>query len=180
MARINESYESEPVPEERSFGLLAEGWYPASIAKSEIVKTRGGGSMLKLQWKLTNGRVVFQQITIENANETAVRIGREDRQRLCLALNMPRRIGDTEELHGRPCEIFVVVVKDSGYEPKNDVKGFKPAQTVGTGGMYPPGPGVVAARQNIGAGTQSVSGRGAADVAASKGASALDDDSIPF
>ena len=67
---------------ENRFELLPAGNYIAQIVKSEIkVNKDGFGSRLSMQFQITDGdkrgRTLFQDVTLKNQNETAMKIGRE-------------------------------------------------------------------------------------------------------
>lgn len=121
----------------RSFEIIPPGWYNAEMVDSEIKAAKSGsGEYVSLQFALLDpphvNRRVFVTLNLWNASAEAVRIANQQRLELLTALGRPNA-QTTEELYGIPVCLKVAVREDrSGqYEPRNEVKGFKPA-TAGT------------------------------------------------
>ena len=113
-----------------NFDLLPAGVYIAQIIKSEIKQNNSGtGNRLSLTFQIVEGdktnRMVFQDITLQNSNETAMQIGRQQLAQLCAAIGRTS-VGDSSELHNIPMQIRVGIKEDKTgqYEPKNFVKAF--------------------------------------------------------
>lgn len=117
---------------ENRFELIPAGNYIAQIIKSEIKVNKDGlGSRLSLQFQITEGekrgRTLFQDVTLKNANETAMKIGREQLAQLARACGLTR-VQDSAQLHGIDMQIRVSIREDKTgqYEPRNEIKRFEP------------------------------------------------------
>lgn len=117
---------------ENRFELIPAGNYIAQIIKSEIkVNKDGFGSRLSLQFQITDGekrgRTLFQDVTLKNANETAMKIGREQLAQLARACGLTR-VQDSAQLHDIEMQIKVSIREDKTgqYEPRNEIKRFEP------------------------------------------------------
>lgn len=132
MALLNLNFTQEEVQNAQSdnFTPIPAGNYVAEVNRSEVKATKDGrGSYLSLSLKVLEGdfagRLIFQNITLTNANATAQTIGREQMAQLagaCGVLNLQ----DSEQLHGKPIGIRVAIETDKSgqYEPRNTVKKF--------------------------------------------------------
>lgn len=111
------------------FTPVPAGTYTAEITKSEIKDTKAGtGKYINLQWKIIEGdyakRVIFDLINIVNPSETAVEIGRKRIKSICDAVGIIS-LTDTDQLHGKPIYINVVIKEDENYGPKNVIKKYE-------------------------------------------------------
>lgn len=134
MALLNLNFTQDEVTKAQSdnFTPIPTGNYVAEVNRSEVKATKDGrGSYLSLSLKVLEGdfagRLIFQNITLTNANATAQTIGREQMAQLagaCGILNLQ----DSEQLHGKPIGIRVAIETDKSgqYEPRNTVKKFFP------------------------------------------------------
>lgn len=126
------------VPEETEdmeFKPLKAGWYPAELVKSELKTTKDKkGKYLSFQFKVTEdandesseGRFVFTNLNIVNANETAVKIAHSDLKAICEAVGHEGELEDTVDLHNIPLMIKVSYKPETPDWPaKNEIKGFK-------------------------------------------------------
>lgn len=126
------------VPEETEdmeFKPLKAGWYPAELVKSELKTTKDKkGKYLSFQFKVTEdandesseGRFVFTNLNIVNANETAVKIAHSDLKAICEAVGHKGELEDTVDLHNIPLMIKVSYKPETPDWPaKNEIKGFK-------------------------------------------------------
>lgn len=150
MAAIPQTAEVNP-DDIRSFELLPAGWYNAEMVDAEVKQAKSGnGEYLNLQFSLLDpphvNRRVFVTLNLWNANPEAVRIANQQRLELLTALGKPNA-GDTAELLGIPVCLRVTVREDKTgqYEPRNEVKGFRPVAGAAsrpvaprTGGFTPP------------------------------------------
>lgn len=133
MPAIPQTVEINP-DEVRTYDLIQPGWYNAEMVASEIRPTnKGTGEYLNLQFALLDppvNRRVFVTLNLWNVSEEAVRIANQQRLELLTALGRPNA-QTTEELHGIPVCLKIAVKEDKSgkYEPRNEVKGFKPATT---------------------------------------------------
>jgi hypothetical protein len=148
MASLDIEYTEENLTPSGNYDLLPAGWYKATITKSELKKTNSGGLMVAVRYDITapthEGRIIFGNFNIRNANSTAENIGRQQLNNLRLAIGLANPVQDTEELLGAEVYIKVGIGKpqyelngkkepilDSNgdkvikYEAQNEVNGFK-------------------------------------------------------
>lgn len=153
MADINDGFDPNAVPPAEPFEVFPVGWYSAIITESDVKGTKDGkGKYIKLRWDVCDGeyqgRIVWQQITLKNANAKAEEIGARERSALCFATGVSA--GDTAEWHNIPCKILVKIEPAKGdYPVKNVIKGIKPinekaAQTVQPAPQQQPKPAATA------------------------------------
>jgi hypothetical protein len=130
MAQLNQPFvESELPKSERNFDPLPAGWYSATIGGAEVKATKAGtGEYIAVRYDITGpshqGRVVFGNLNIKNANPTAEAIGYQQMGELMRAIGLPR-IDDTDQLVGGQLQIKLDVRKSEQYGDSNDVKAFK-------------------------------------------------------
>ena len=141
MAFLGETFDTStlPVPENSGFEPLPEGWYTATIGGAELHTTKNGsGQYIAVKYAITGpshqGRVVFANLNIRNPSSVAERIGREQLGQLMRAIGLAK-VQDTDELIGGQVAIKLKIRKQDGYEPSNDVTGFKAIE-----GSTPPAP----------------------------------------
>lgn len=134
MAFLDVSFSAEEIKAagENRFEIIPAGNYLAQIVKSEIkVNKDGQGTRLSLQFQITDGekrgRTLFQDVTLKNANETAMKIGREQLAQLARACGLTR-VQDSAQLHDIEMQIKVGIREDKTglYEPRNEIKRFEP------------------------------------------------------
>lgn len=131
MAFLNETFNAADLPQsDRNYDALPPGWYTATIAAAELTPTKAGnGAYIKVRYDITGpthqGRVVFANLNIRNANPEAERIGRQQLGELMRAIGLAT-VQDTDQLVGAPVQIKLKVREArDGYEASNDVAGFK-------------------------------------------------------
>jgi len=138
-------------PGSDDYAPIPEGWYNASVAKSEIKQTNAGdGTYLKLEFVLDGsdglgfkGRKAWAILNLVNKSAKAVTIANRDRAALCAAVGLPPDIGDSEQLHWKPLQIHLKVKPADGqYKAGNDVKGYRAlgAQSAGAVADAAPAP----------------------------------------
>jgi pentose-5-phosphate-3-epimerase len=103
-------FDADQVPESE-FAPLPEGDYVAVISESEQKPTKAGdGSYVKLKIEIVDGdykgRVLFENLNLQNKNETAVAIAKRALADICLAVDVPRPT-NTAQLHNKPMLIQV-------------------------------------------------------------------------
>lgn len=137
--QLNETFDLGNLPEGNTgdFTPLPDGWYTAFIAKAELCTTKAGtGQYIKLRYDITGpthqGRVVFGNLNIRNPNPKAEEIGRQQLGDIMRAIGLAK-VADTDQLVGGAIQIKLVTRHQEGYEPSNDVKGFKSVE----GGSMP-------------------------------------------
>lgn len=127
----------------RDFELLPAGAYDAEITNAEVKDTKTGtGCYLSLELTLLGpthqGRKVWANITLKNANAQAESIGQAQLSSLCRAVNIPV-LQDSDQLFQKVLRIRLKITPAKGeYAAKNDVSAY---EAVGT-----PQPAASAAR----------------------------------
>ena len=117
-----ESLSGEPLP---------NGNYICVATDSQMRTTKAGtGKYLEVTFDVIEGahkgRKLWSRMNIENPSERARTIGLGQLKQLGEAVGVPH-IQESEQLHGKPVTLRVVVKQDPNYGPSNDVKGFMPA-----------------------------------------------------
>lgn len=124
-------------PKNMGYELLPAGLYDAAVTSSEVVPTsKGDGVMLKVTHTIVEdgyeGRLIFTNFNIKNANEKAQQIGRgmlSSLGRACGLVGIPE---DSTELHDKFHVVKVAVREGKGinpktgepYGPKNEITAF--------------------------------------------------------
>ena len=130
MAFLNEEFNVNELPQGNgNFEPLPAGWYTATISQSELKATKAGnGQYIKLRYDITGpshqGRVVFGNLNIKNANPKAEEIGRADLGEIMRAIGLAK-VTDTDQLIGGQIGIKLSVKDDAQYGASNEVKGFR-------------------------------------------------------
>ena len=130
MAFLNEEFNVNELPQGNgNFEPLPAGWYTATISQSELKATKAGnGQYIKLRYDITGpshqGRVVFGNLNIKNANPKAEEIGRQQLGELMRAIGLTT-VQDTDQLIGGQLSIKLDVRESEQYGASNDVKGYK-------------------------------------------------------
>lgn len=115
--------------EEPGFDLLPDGEYPIVIVSAESKPHKDGhGKRVNLKLKVTEGpyqgRVLFDGLSVVHRSEKAQQIALQKVK----ALLKSAKATDTRlsSFPGLECNAVVRTSKQEGYEPKNEVKGYKP------------------------------------------------------
>jgi hypothetical protein len=159
MAFLGETFSTDELPvSDRSYDLIPDGWYTATITKAELGMTKAGtGTKIDMRYDITGptheGRVIFGNLNIRNPSQEAEEIGRQQLGEIMRAIGLAK-VEDTDQLIGGTLQIKVGQSKpQAGYEVRNEVKGFKavggsaapaapapaaPAATSAPGGAKPP------------------------------------------
>ena len=130
MAFLNEEYNVNELPKGNgNFDPLPAGWYIGTITQAELKDTKAGnGQYIKLRYDITGpthqGRVVFGNLNIKNANPKAEEIGRQQLGDIMRAIGLAK-VTDTDQLIGGQITIQLQVKEDAQYGPSNEVKGFR-------------------------------------------------------
>jgi len=137
MAFLDETFVADELPQsDRSYDLLPEGWYDATITKAEVGLTKAGTSTkIDVRYDITGptqqGRVIFASLNIRNPNLEAERIGREQLGEVMRAIGLAK-VQDSDEMIGGTLSIKVKIKKASakdiaaGYtQDRNEVAGWK-------------------------------------------------------
>ena len=130
MANLDQTFDINELPQGTSnFDPLPPGWYSGVITGAELKNTKNGtGQYISIKYQVTapihQGRVVFGNINIKNANPKAEEIGRQQLGEIMRAIGVAR-LQDTDQLLGRNPQIKLGIRESEGYEPQNEFKGFK-------------------------------------------------------
>jgi len=139
MAFLGETIKADDLPvSDRSYDLIPDGWYSATISKAELGQTKAGtGTKIDIRYDITGptheGRVVFASINIRNQSAGAEKIGREQLGEIMRAIGLAK-VEDTDQLIGGTLQIKVKIRKPSekdkaaGYtNEQNEIGGWKSA-----------------------------------------------------
>lgn len=130
MANLGTTFDANTLPQGNgNFDPLPAGWYTATITQAELKDTKSGsGQYIKVRYDITGpthqGRVVFGNINIRNQNAKAEEIGQQQLGDIMRSVGLAR-VTDTDELLNHSLQIKLKVREQEGYEPTNDVSGFK-------------------------------------------------------
>lgn len=136
MAFLGEAFDVNTMPEGRSYDLVPEGWYNATIVKSELKDTTSGtGKKIDVRFDITGpthqGRAIFAAINIRNQSQRAEEIGRQELGNIMRAIGLSQ-VQDSDQLIGGQLQIKVKVREPSaedkakGYtDSRNEVGGYK-------------------------------------------------------
>ena len=124
-----------------SFSVIDPGIYLGTITKSEMKETKDKkGSYLSLTLKLNgnpkhDGRVLFCNLNLNNANPATVEIAEKNLSQICDALGVTN-VTDSAQLHDRQLAFRVTIKKGTPQYPedKNEVRSFMPAASAVNGG----------------------------------------------
>ena len=157
MAFIGESIGVDDLPvSDRSYDLIPDGWYSATMSKAELGETKNKtGMKIDIRYDITGptheGRVIFGSINIRNQSQRAEEIGRQQLGEIMRAIGLAK-LEDTDQLIGGRIMIKLGKSKpQEGYEVRNEVKSWKategsappmassaPAASSAPGGAKPP------------------------------------------
>lgn len=133
MANLGTTFDANTLPQSTggNYDPLPAGWYTATITQAELKDTKSGsGQYIKVRYDITGpthqGRVVFGNINIRNQNAKAEEIGQQQLGDLMRSIGLGR-VTDTDELLNHSVSIKLKVREQEGYDPTNDVAGFKAA-----------------------------------------------------
>ena len=130
MAFLTNPIRLNELPAEQSYDLIPPGEYDTLIESAEVKATKAGnGQYIRLRLKVTGpthaGRVVFGNITLQNQNETAENIGRQQLGQVMRAGGLDQ-LSDTDQLVGINVRVKLAVSRSEQYGDQNEVKSFKP------------------------------------------------------
>lgn len=126
---LNIDFTQMEAPQERSRGVLAEGWYTARIEKSEPKENSAKtGGYLEMTFDMMDpgvqGRKVFEIYNVWNPNPMAQKIAMEDLKRISMATGVMRiQSVNAQEFIGIPLKIRLEIEKGT---PKPDGSGNYP------------------------------------------------------
>lgn len=147
MARLDQQFNANEVPEREEFTPLPPGMYTAMIVASELKNTQpsekspNGGQMVVLELDIQDsehsGRKLFERLNIKNDNPKTVDIAFRTLGEIVKAIGKTS-IKDTEELHNKRLMVEVRVDPPTAYKdkktgemkegkPQNSIKKYLPA-----------------------------------------------------
>ena len=109
---------------------IAAGSYIAAVTKSTYKETKAKtGHYLQLIFKIIDGknkgRMIFENLNLDNPNPIAVEIANKTLNSICQACNLVG-VEDSTELHDIPVEITVKVTPATAMQPaSNSITAFK-------------------------------------------------------
>jgi len=124
MAFLDAPINADDLPQDAGgFSAIPAGTYTATVTETELKNTKSGtGKYIKLRLDVTGpshqGRVLFTNINIQNANPQAERIGREQLGSLMRAVGL-KQVTDTDQLIGGNIKIKVALKDDDQYGDEN-------------------------------------------------------------
>jgi len=131
MAFLGQTFDANELPQGNggNYDPLPAGWYNANITAAELKPTKDdSGQYIKVRYDITGpshqGRVVFGNLNIKNASAKAEEIGRQQLGEIMRAIGLAK-VTDTDQLIGGSLQIKLEIRTQEGYEPSNDVKGYK-------------------------------------------------------
>ena len=119
-----------PISDAGNYDPLPVGWYTAHISSAELKSSKSGnGQYIAVRYDITGpshqGRVVFGNISVRNANPIAEEIGRRELGDIMRSIGLAK-VSDTDELIGGALSIRLDIKEAQGdYKARNEVKGFK-------------------------------------------------------
>lgn len=129
MASFGQSFVAEELPQSNNYDPVPEGWYNVVVHSAELKPTKdGSGQYINIRYDITGpthqGRVIYDIINIKNKSSQAEEIGRQQLGNLMRSIGLAK-VDDTDELIGGNIQIKVGIRQQEGYEPTNNVKGYK-------------------------------------------------------
>ncbi len=144
MAQIPGNFDTDEEIQDEA--LLPNGNYLFEIVDSEycVSKHNSSSTYIKIVFdgiagSPSDGCRIWQNFTHQNANPTAVRMGKKSFKKLCKAVGLGGKVSDTSQLHGRRVLGTTVIEKGSGgYADKNQFSDYLAANSAGSTGAPPP------------------------------------------
>jgi len=124
MAELN--YTADHEKTEQTFDVIPPGEYISAITESDICETKAGnGRYLKLKYQIIDGenkgRILFENLNIDNPNKQAEAIAQRSLNAICAACGIVD-LKDSSELHDIPMKIDVKIKNSVEYGPQNVIK----------------------------------------------------------
>jgi len=127
---LNEAFTLASLPtSERNYEVVPAGWYVAQITDAEVKQTKSGtGEYIKIRYDIqgptSQGRVVFGNLNVKNANPAAEKIGRQQLGDIMRSVGLSA-VTDTDQLLGTTMQIKIDIRDSEQYGPSNEVKAWK-------------------------------------------------------
>jgi len=137
-SQVEPSTPHEPVP---------AGWYAVMIEEIKVKPTKSGtGYILELNLQIVDGefsgRHMWDRITLRNKSPKAEEIGLRQFSALCRAAGV-LTVKDSSQLKDKVVLAKAKVKHEEGYEPRNEISGYK--STEGVSPASTPAPAATAA-----------------------------------
>lgn len=125
-----QGFNAAEVDPQTDFEPIPAADYTAMIVDSEMKPTKNGaGEYLQLVFEICDGqyegRKVFARLNLNNPNQTAVEIAQRELSSICHAVGVLTP-NDSSELHDKPMTVKVKIRQSPGYDPQNEISGYKP------------------------------------------------------
>lgn len=125
------AFDATQVAPQESFDPIPAGTYNVIIEDTEMRDTRSGtGQYLLITMSVLDGphagRKLWDRLNLINPNPTAVEIANRQLSAICHAVGRPQ-IADSVDLHNKPLAVKVKISQREGYDPSNEVSGYKQA-----------------------------------------------------
>lgn len=123
-----EGFDPTQVEPTTPIDLIPAGEYPVILIETDLSKKESGAVQFEFCVQITEGkfqnRRVYssQNYTKKDGSANAIGRGMVSQVCRCVGVMNPK---DTEELHHKRLVAKVGIEKSEGYEPRNNVKGFK-------------------------------------------------------
>jgi hypothetical protein len=126
MATLNANLEG--YQEQDDFSPVPPGEYLVKVVDSAVREAKTSSNRLaefvfEIQGPEYRNRRIWDRYVLGND----VAMSRLKTLAKCIGHRNPNFIRDTEELHGGMCRVRVKIEEQSGYDPKNVITSFKPA-----------------------------------------------------
>jgi len=127
---LNEAFTLASLPtSDRNYEVVPAGWYVAQITDAEVKQTKSGtGEYIKIRYDIqgptSQGRVVFGNLNVKNANPAAEKIGRQQLGDIMRSVGLSA-VTDTDQLLGTTMQIKIDIRDSEQYGPSNEVKAWK-------------------------------------------------------
>jgi len=127
---LNEAFTLASLPtSDRNYEVVPAGWYVAQITDAEVKQTKSGtGEYIKIRYDIQGpnhqGRVVFGNLNVKNANPAAEKIGRQQLGDIMRSVGLSA-VTDTDQLLGTTMQIKIDIRESEQYGPSNEVKAWK-------------------------------------------------------
>ena len=113
-------------PQQRDYGVIAPGKYPAVINATDIKATKSGtGQYLEIEFQIIDGdyagRRIWERLNINNENKKAEDIARERLAALCQALDIATLTDSDQLIDG---QVVLGLEIDRKEPDRNRVSGF--------------------------------------------------------
>jgi len=135
MARFDATFDAAGVEPLKAFEVLPAGKYKVQIVESDLRLTKDGAGqylwlMLDILEGPCQGRKIFDQLNLINANSTTVEIAQRTLSSICHATGQ-MQVTDSEQLHLIPMTIQVTVEPPkNGYGERNRIRYLTPDAAV--------------------------------------------------